>query len=267
MINNKKSIYIVGILVLLMALTVLSCSGASGIPNLFATETPTPTNTFIPSPTLTPGPTLTATQTPSATPTPVPTGINVEKQSDGTTLFVDYDNKFKLTLPEDWVVIPFKKDSLTETLNRLAEENPQLAAAAKAFENMDPEMFRLVAINKNLKYLKNTFASNLNVTAYENDLLATMPLEFVAGALEQQFENQGAKVLTHDVNVVENSHGVAMQYIEIEQTIAGNKIRQRVLMFQANKKLIMLTFTTLPEFSKELFEEGNQIGGTVELLK
>jgi hypothetical protein len=180
---------------------------------------------------------------------------------------VDYDNKFKFTLPADWVIIPFRKDSLAETLNKLAEENPQLAAAAKAFENMDPEMFRVVAINKNLKYLKNTFASNLNVTAYENELLAAMPLEFVTGALEDQFQQNGAKVLTHDVNVVENSHGVNMQYIEIEQTVGDNKIRQRVLMFQSNKKLIMLAFTTLPEFSKELFEEGNRIGGTIELVK
>lgn len=265
--KHIKAIRTFGIFVALLTLTVLSCSGASGIPNFFATETPTPTSTFTPTPTLTPSPTLTPTEIPSATPTPLPTGINVEKQSDGTTLFVDYDNKFKFILPADWVVIPFKKDSLAETMSQLAEENPQLAAAAKSLENMDPEMFRLLAINKNSKFLKNTFASNLNVTAYENELLAAMPLEFISGALEQQFENQGAKVLTHDVNVVENSHDVAMEYIEIEQTISGNKIEQRVLMFQSNEKLIMFAFTALPQFSKELFAEANSIGGSVELLK
>ncbi len=265
--KHIKAIRTLGVFVALLTLTVLSCSGASGIPNFFATETPIPTSTFTPTPTFTPSPTLTPTATPSLTPTPLPTGINVEKQSDGTTLFTDYDNKYKLTLPKEWVVIPFKKDAYTEAINQLAKENPQLAAAAKAFQNMDPKMFRLVAINTNSKYIKNTFASNLNVTAYENDLLASMPLEFVTGALESQFEKQGAKVLTKDVNTVENSHSVPIQYIDIQQTVKGSKISQRVLVFQVDKKLVMIALSTLPEFSEGVFAEGNDIGGSVELLK
>src|SRR5512143_4113517 len=127
---------------MLLTLTVLSCSGVSDIPNLFATETPTPTNTFTPSPTFTPSATPTATQTPS--PTPVPTGIDVQKQADGSIVFIDYDNKFKLTLPNDWLVIPFNKSAYADAMDTLTKDNPQLAAAAQAFKEMDPDMFRLV---------------------------------------------------------------------------------------------------------------------------
>jgi hypothetical protein len=265
--KQNKSFYTLSIFILLLTLTVVSCSGASGIPNFFATETPTPTNTFTPSPTLTPSPSLTPTQTPSPTPTPLPTGINVEKQADGTTLFTDYDNKYQLTLSADWIVIPFNKDAFAQSLNTLAKDNPQLAAAAKTFQNLDPELFRLVAINKNPNYLKNTFASNLNITAFADNLLANMPLEFVTGALESQFEKNGAKVLTKDVNVVENPHGVAVEYVDIEQNVSGSKITQRILVFQTNQKLIMISFSTLPEFSKDIFAEANSIGGAIEPLK
>jgi hypothetical protein len=197
----------------------------------------------------------------------LPTGINVEKQSDGTTLFSDYDNKYQLTLSADWIIIPFKKDAFTAAVKDLASENPQLAAAAQAFQNLDPETFRLVAINRNPKYLKNTFASNLNITAFADNLLANMPLEFVTGALEEQFKKNGAEVLTNGVNVVENSHGVDVEYIDLEQTVKGSKIAQRALTFQANQKLIIIAFTTLPPFSKDVFAEANSIGGTIELLK
>ncbi len=207
-------------------------------------------------------PTATETQTPS--PTSLPTGINVEKQSDGTTLFIDYDNKYQLTFPKDWTVIPFKKDDFTNVISKLAEENPQLAAAAQSFKDMDPNVFRLVALNTDSKYVMNTFASNLNITAYADQLLGSMPLEFVTGALEEQFKKNGLTVLTNGVNVVENSHGVNIEYIDTERTAKGSKIVQRVLVFQSNQKLVMIAFTTLPQFSKDVFAEGDAIGGSIE---
>ncbi len=193
--------------------------------------------------------------------------MEVEEQSDGTTIFIDYDNKYQLVLPEDWLVIPFNKNDYADAMNKLAKDNPQLAAAAQAFKDMDPKVFRLVAINTNSKYVKNTFASNLNITAYENDLMGAMPLEFVTGALEEQFKQSGIKVLTHGVNIIENSHGVDMQYIETEQTANGIKFEQKILVFQANRKLIMIAFTTLPQFSKDIFAEEDVIGASVEPLK
>ena len=252
---------------LVLALTLPSCSGVSAFPNLFATETPTPTNTFTPTPTptLTPSPTSTSTSTPS--PTPAPTGIGVDQQIDGSTLFTDYDNKYRLMLPDDWLVIPFRKDAFAEAVNKLAKENPQLAAAAEAFQNMDPSMFRLVAINTNAKYLKNRFASNLNITAYGDPILSSMPLSFVTGALEEQFKQSGIKVVTKGVNIIENSRGVDVEYIDTEQTAAGSKIVQRVLVFQTKDKLVMIAITTLPQFSKDVFAEGDIIGGSIELLK
>lgn len=265
--NANKALQRISIFLVLLTLAILSCSGVSDIPNLFATPTLTLTNTLTPtpSPTVTPSPTATLTHTPS--PTPLPTGTNLEKQSDGMTLFTDYDNRYKLTLPSEWLAIPFQKDAYSQAMDKLAKESPQLAAAADAFKNMDPTMFRLVALNTNLNYTKNTFASNLNITAYENDVLAKMPLAFVTGAVEDQLTQSGFKVLTQGVNTVENSHGLEIEYIDTERTALGNKVVQRIFVFQNNGKLMMIAVTTLADFSEDLFAEGEAICKSVEFLK
>lgn len=254
-----------GIFVVILTLAILSCSGASDITNIFATETPTPTITYTPSPTFTP--TATATATPIPSPTPMPTGVTVEQQGDGSTIFTDYDNRFRLVLPAGWVVIPFNKDDLTEVVSELGSENPQLAEAAESFNNMDPKLFRLVALNSNPDYVEGAFASNLNVTSIPDELMSSMPLAFVTGVLEQSFADSGFTVLTSGVNEIDNSHGVEVEYIDIEQSVNGVKTTQRVIVFQTDGSLGMVTITTLPQFSNELFATSDDVGASIELLK
>jgi len=118
----------------ILALAGISC-GVSNIGNLFATETPTPTNTFTPTPTFTPSPTPTLTSTPTNTPTatPVPTGVTSEEQADGSTVFIDFDNKYQLTLPSGWIVIPLDQNDLGNLLNNVSSQHPDFAEAAQAF--------------------------------------------------------------------------------------------------------------------------------------
>src|SRR5512139_1309782 len=105
--HPQKSVIFLTVLVL----TILSCQGIGGF-NPFATTTPSPTATFTPSPTFTPSQTPTRTQTPS--PVPLPTGVTTEEQSDGSTLFVDYDNQYQLNIPKTWFLIPLSSDDITD---------------------------------------------------------------------------------------------------------------------------------------------------------
>src|SRR5688500_10543816 len=137
--NQKKNIQRLILFIAVLALAALSCQGGAGL-NLFATETPTPTLTFTPSPTYTPSPTPTATATETPSPTPLPTGAITEEQSDGSTLFTDYDNNFQFSIPDAWLVIPLSSDELTEILEGLSEENPQLKEIAATFARLDPDV-------------------------------------------------------------------------------------------------------------------------------
>lgn len=258
---RKNGFRILLLITSILSLVILSsCQGGF---SLFATATPTPTLT--PTPTFTPSPTPTATNTP--TPTPLPTGVDIQVLSDETNLFVDYDNKYKLVLTNEWVILPLDKDDLNDMLAELGKQNPDLAKSAEAFKDMDANVVRMVALNDNPDYLAHGFASNINITALDNPVLSSMPLPFVTGALEESFKQQGMKVLTTGVNSIDNVHGVEIEYIDIEQSLQGIKIQQRLIIFQANKKLIMLAVSTSPQFKDEIFKVAEAMGTSIEFLK
>ncbi len=191
----------------------------------------------------------------------------MEEQSDGSMLFVDYDNKYRLVLSAEWVAIPFDQEELGALVKELSKDNPQFEDAAAAFKNLDPDMFRLVALNQNPDYFQNGAAPNVTISAIDNDVLAAMPLSFVTGALEQSFKDGGTKVVTTGVNTIDNQHGVEVEFLEIEQEVNGIKIAQRVIVFQANKKLIMITFTSPESIKTDIFTSSDLTGGSIELFE
>jgi hypothetical protein len=69
------------------------------------------------------------------------------------------------------------------------------------------------------------------------------------------------------VNVIENASGMDVEYMDVEQTVSGVKVQQRILVFQSNKKLILITVSTTPQFKEEIFEIAEQIGGSLEFIK
>lgn len=264
--NQNKGIRWLAVFFAILALTVFACQGAGGF-NPFATQTPTPTNTFTPTPTFTVTPSPTPTSTLTSTPTPLPTGVKLEPQSDGSSLFIDYDNKYQLILPADWIIIPLKKEDLNIMISKLADENPDLATAAEAFKNLDSNVLRMAALNSNRKYITAGFGSNITITAIENDTLSAMPLSFITAVLEDTFQKQGMKVLTTGVNTIENAHNVDVEFIDVEQVVGGKHAQQHVIVFQSGSNLILITVTTLQQFKDEVFQMSNQIAASIVLLK
>ncbi len=267
----KKHLFLISVLVFSLAFLLASCEMTNAI---FATPTPTATNTptITPSPTVTPSPTATHTPTPTLTPTPVPTGVETQALEDNSTLFFDYDNKYKLTLPKGWIVIPLNADDLSEAISGLAETNPELSKIAEAFKQLDPNVIRVVALNEDPQYVYNGFATNVTVTAFEDKTLSTMPVAFVTGVLEGSLEDNGHTVLTSGANIINSASGVEVGIIETEQkapTATGSTVdvQSRFLVFQANGKLLIIQLITPKQFSAELFPVMDEIGASVELLK
>lgn len=263
--KNKGLLYLL-VFVSALAVASLSC-GVSDVSNLFATATSTPTLTFTPTLTSTPSPTATSTPTHTPTATPLPTGIATEELADGSTLFIDYDNKFQMTLPEDWIIIPVAKEDLDAALEELGRDDPDIARAAESFKNLDPDVLRMAALNRKAEYLAGGYASNITVTAIQDPIFSVMPLSFITGALEESFTQQGIKVLTSGVNAIENDNGVEVEYMDVEQTLSGMKVLQRIVVFQSNKKLILVTISTTPQFKDEIFQIAEQIGRSVEFIQ
>ena len=268
--KQKSSIQTVGLFVMILALAALACQGPSGF-NPFATKTPTPTLTFTPSPTATPSSTPTVTPTQTSSPTPLPSGATSEEQSDGSTLFTDYDNRYQFAIPEAWFVVPLSSGDIDDIINKLAEENPQLKDAAAAFEKLDPDVIRVIAVNKDTKYLYNGFSSNVTVTAVEDKLMSSMPLDFVTGAVEESLKAGGATIIENQTSAANNSNGVELGTLEFQQTaptVTGTSvpIQSRILMFKSGNKLIMIQLSAPKQFIKELLPALDQIKDTIEVI-
>jgi hypothetical protein len=268
--NRRQLIQRLGMLAGILALAALSCSSISSVSNLFAMDTPTPTNTFTPSPTVTPSPTSTPTQTPTLTPTPLPTGSSVEEKADGSKLFTDYDNQFQVDLPKGWVILPLSAADLADILENAAKENPELKETAKAMKNLDPDVIRVMAFNKNSKYNVNGFTTNLIVTATENKVMTTMPMDFVIGYLEDYIAQQGGQQVSTKSSVTTNANDVEIgtfDYIQTTPTAIGTKVSVHVkaIVFRAGDKLITVQLTTPKQFTEELSPVMDQIQDSVKL--
>lgn len=267
--NNRmknKGFLSLTLFVVLVALASISCSAAN-LGNLFATETPTPTLTHTPTPTFTPSPTPTLTPTRTPTATPPPTGVTSEELADGSTLFIDYDNKFQLILPVDWVVILVERNTIADALDRLAEDNPHLIESAEIVRNMDPDVLRMVALYTDRAFVSGGSAPNMTLAVVKDQSLASLPLSFITGLMEGSFEQRGLKVLTTGVNNIENANNVEIEYIDLEQIISGTRVLQRAMIFKTGSNLFVLTITTFPQFRDDIFEMGDQAAASIEFLK
>lgn len=264
--RKNKSLLIVAFLILMLTLSSISC-GVSGISGLFATETPTPTSTF--TPTVTPSPTATPTNTPTAT--PLPTGAVTEEQADGSTAFIDYDNGYRLIIPEKWLVLPLSSEDIVDILDNVAEKNPDFEAIAKSFSQLDPDVIRLIALNENLEYTANGFSTNLTITAIEDKIMSSMPLDFVTGAVEESLKQQGATVVSEFQPSSKNANGVEIGSFEFQQetpTATGGKakVQSKTLIFKSNGKLIMIQLAMPQKFAGEITPVLDQIVETIEFV-
>lgn len=267
--KHNKGLITFTALVTILVLPAFAC-GTSDISNLFATDTPTPTQTFTPSPTFTPSATPTKTQTPS--PTPAPTGVDTVEQTNGATLFIDYDNKYQVALPTGWFVLPLSSEDITEILNNVSEENPDLRETAEAFRNLDPDVIRVIAISEESKYVHRGFATNLTVTALKDELLATVPIAFFTGVMESELESRGATIVHGEDIVITNANGVEIGIVEFKQnaptsTGANVAVQSRTLIFQVKGAMISIQLATPQQFAAELLPLLDAVADSIKLLK
>jgi hypothetical protein len=254
----------------ILALAALSCSSVTGVSNLFATDTPTPTNTFTPSPTLTPSPTSTPTQTPSPSPTTELTGSKTEDQADGSTLFTDYDNSYQVALPEGWTILPFSSEDMADILQSMSDKNPEFKKMAENFKNLDSDVIRVMALNLDSKYMQMSASPSLSVIAIDNKVMSSMPLDFVMGALEESFKQQGGKALSS--NTLTNANGVEMGSFEYLQNVPSPtgeniQVHYKTILFRAGDKMLMVQLGTPKQFAEEFLPIMDQIKDSIKLLE
>ena len=161
---------------------------------------------------------------------------------------------------------------MADILKKMAEEEPELEEIATAFTQLDPDVIRVMAVNRDNKYITNGFSTNLSVTAIEDKLMASMPLDFVTGAMEESLKQEGAELISSENLAAKNPNGVEVadfDFVQSTFSATGNKVqvRSRIVIFQAGGKLILIQLATPKQFGEELLPVLDHIKDTIKLLE
>lgn len=238
------------VFIVILALAVLACQGVTGF-NLFVTATPTATLTSTPTQTFTPTPSPTVT----ATATPHPTGMLTQEQPDGTLLIGDHDNAYQFLLPANWAIAFSSQEDLKQAIQAMSEKDPEFARMAEQFKDVDPQLFRLAAVNINRNYRNADLPTLLTVNVYTDPVAGTMPMAFVTAMIEDNIL-AGATSTSWDIR--NNSNQVEVGIVRGTRTISISNgvhgtFEELVIAFQANKKLIAIEIATPPKFAEQIF--------------
>jgi hypothetical protein len=157
-------------------------------------------------------------------------------------------------------------------MSQMETENPDLQAAVETFRQLDPDIIRVIAINKDSKYIYRDFASNISVIALKDESLSVMPVAFVSGMMETQLEISGATIVPGDNFAFTNSHGVEIDSLEFKQaatSASGATItaHSKVLLFQAVGALINIQIAAPEQFAVELFPVMDEIAESIKVLE
>jgi hypothetical protein len=197
-------------------------------------------------------------------------GSKTEKQADGSTLFMDYDNGYQVALPEGWTILPFSSEDMAQILQSMSDKNPEFKKIEDNFKNLDPDVIRVMALNLDSKFMQSGASPSFSVMAIDNTVMYSMPLDFVMGALEESFKQQGGEAVSS--STLTNANGVEMggfEYIQNVPSPTGGSIQVRynTIIFKAVDKMIMVQLGAPKQFADEFLPIMDQIKDSVKLLE
>lgn len=212
-----------------------------------------------------------ATQTEQAKPdtaTPRPTGLLKEEQSDGATLFSDYDGGYQITFPEGWTVVIPEEEDISEALSTIPEREENISKLIEAARSADVNnMIR--AFGFNLKAQQGEYTPNINISRNTNSLLLAASLKDLVDATVAYYPSMNMEVISSGVK--KTASGMEMGVIEAQWTMnapGGEKIdlQQKQVMFKSEGGVVILTFSTVRDATVDLTADVDEVIESFKLL-
>jgi len=170
-----------GVLTLILTgIAILACA-VPGLPS--ASSSPTPdtrldrmvaetvsaalllTQQAVPIPTEVPSATPIATATNTSIPA-VPTQSEetvLDKNSDGTSSFIDLGGKYQITIPMQWLAVRINSPEYDEAVLSPEASNPAIQRSFDTIKNQDANVFRLFMLDIAEEHIDGGFVTNINL--------------------------------------------------------------------------------------------------------
>lgn len=125
---------------------------------LVLTQQAVPTATEVPS--ATPQPTITATLAATATPS---AESMLDKNTDGSSTFVDLFGKYQITIPMQWLAVRINAPEYDTAVLLPETSDPAVQRSLATIKNQDPNVFRLFMLDIAEEHLEGGFVTNVNL--------------------------------------------------------------------------------------------------------
>ena len=254
--------------VCLLALSLLAMAPACGpipIPTPPSGPTSAPAQA---TPTQVSAPTEAPVATPSVTPRPT-SGVAVEAEPDGSTIFFDFDNGYSVTLPAGWTVVPLNNADLPSVLEAVSNSNPGLPEAPTGcFGDIEPETIRSISLYPRPEFVTDALAPNIGIVRIDDPLAAKIPMSYVLPNVVSDREKDGTVT---NSEIREIAGGLQVGIVDVEAdcvTPSGATIAtvQRAAVFQTGKVAIALALMAPAEFAEQLLHTADAVIASIQLL-
>lgn len=155
---------------------------------LLLTQQAVPIPTEIPS--ATPLPTVTNTPIPA-----VPTASEdtvLDKNSDGTSSFIDLGGKYQITIPMPWLALRINSPEYDEAVLLPEASSPAIQRSLDTIKNQDSNVFRLFMLDIAEEHIDGGFITNINLVwdrQMEVSLATEADLQALAAALPSSLKD------------------------------------------------------------------------------
>ena len=158
----------------------------------------------------------TATEVPSATPVPsathtlvaaVPTASAesvLDKNTDGTSSFIDLLGKYQMTVPMQWLALRINAPEYEIVLALPETSDPAIQRSLTTIKDQDPNVFRLFLLDVAPEHIDGGFVTNVNLVwdqQMEVSLANDVDLKGIAATLPASLK--GAEVTSIALNMTE----------------------------------------------------------------
>ncbi|MFM8367932.1 MAG: hypothetical protein ACKOBD_04150 [Chloroflexota bacterium] len=162
----------------------------------------------------------TATEVPSATPVPTITNTPVvavptqsaesvlDKNTDGSSSFVDLNGKYQMTIPMQWMVVRINAPEYDIALVSPEASDPAIQRSLTTIKNQDPNVFRLFMLDVAPEHIDGGFVTNVNLVwdqQMEVSLLDDVDLKGLAATLPTSLKD--AEVKSTELKTTKNEVG------------------------------------------------------------
>jgi len=220
-----------------------------------------PTNTPLPPPTETSTPMPTPTEMPpTSTPTKIvypETGSVLQKDVDGSIIYLDYTGGYLVKTPENWLAIRIGEQEYIMAWSLLEASPPEIQSSLQDMQSLDPNTFRLFMLDTQEGHYDDGFVTNINlVLSLETD--RTLEEVFAESVLALPLSIPDLVIISSEITETSSGEPVGIIISEWDaKSAVGDPIRlyQKQTLFMIKDQSLEIKFTSTVDFKDEVVDD------------